>query len=171
MLQIEETPEVLVGRMNEWSDHLINQSMNLLGFILVEWMWGEQRQKLFQYPPHTPSLIAPMGTKLIPCAVCRNNLFHHRKQGCFWDIYGREQVPAALLKCQSGKRTKLPCFPPARLILEQAEAELSFWPLPWCPRSWRKSWDSQPTNVFQLPGDTVQPQSTSMLKPPPLLGK
>lgn len=83
-----------------------------------------------------------MGTKLMSFAVCRNNLFHHRKQGCFWDIYGREQVPAALLKCQSCKRTRLPCLPPARLILEQAEAELSFWPLPWCPRSWGKSWET-----------------------------
>lgn len=39
-------------------------------------------------------------------------------------------MPAALLKCQSRKRTRLPCLPPARLTLVQAEAELSVCPLP-----------------------------------------
>lgn len=65
-------------------------------------------------------------------------------------------MPAALLKCQSCKHTRLPCLPPARLILEPAEAELSFWPLPMARTSTglgEKLRNSQPRNVFQLSGD------------------
>ena len=91
--------------------------------------------------PSPPSIRSSHKNKLMPFARCWSNLFQHIKQGCFWDVYGIEQVPAALLKCQSCKHTRLPCLPPARLTLEQAEAGLSFCPFPGpgCPEGWRVS--------------------------------
>lgn len=136
---------------------------------------GKSR-KPFQCPTFTPT-IAPTHTKLKPFAPCRSNLFYHIKQGCFQDIYGREQVPAALLKCQNRKHTRLLCLPPARLILEQAEAELSFCasptPLgPGCPEGYRKAGESaKPPCVPAAWGHSVQPQAASPPSPPPPLGR
>lgn len=68
-------------------------------------------------------------------------------------------MPAALLKCQSRKRTRLPCLPPARFTLVQAEAELSFCPLPRARvstglgKTLGDRHPLDPRNVFQLPGD------------------
>lgn len=70
----------------------------------------------------------------------------------------------------------LPCFPPARLTLEQAEAELSFFfhPFPMARMSTglgKKLRDSQLRNVLQLPGDIKSAQVHEHAQPSSFTGK